>query len=301
MTPDDTDRNNQSGLPKRKKTPYEKVNSWRLSLKNAKVDSNPFMRILIEIALAFLYVDSLIFVLFFGRGIKPKSPLREWINLIVSIVIIVFFIRLLVVEAFRIPTGSMEDTMLVGDFLLVNKFIYGIRSPDWIGIPFTKAGFFIPFFRIKSFREPRQGDIVVFRFPQDKNLSYIKRCVATEGQTVEIREKNVYVDGVLFQNPPNSKFSTRTYPVSFIDNKVVPKQIEMRNRDNYGPVTVPEEHLFVMGDNRDNSSDSRFWGFLDRDLIIGKALIIYFSWDKTKPFMKMNLKIRWERIGNLIR
>ena len=123
---------------------------------------------------------------------RRKGPLREWIELIVSIIVIVFFIRLVVVEAFRIPTGSMEDTLLVGDFLLVNKFIYGVRSPDWIGVPYTRLGFFIPFFRLPGIREPRPGDIVVFRFPLDPNLSYIKRCVAVEGQTVEIREKKLY-------------------------------------------------------------------------------------------------------------
>jgi len=237
-----------------------------------------------------------------GRSNKPKSQLREWVELIVSIVVIVFFIRLAVVEAFRIPTGSMEDTLLVGDFLLVNKFIYGIRSPDWIGVPFTKLGFFIPFFHLPSFTEPKSGDIVVFRFPLDKNLSYIKRCIATEGQTVEIREKKVYIDGILFANPPHSKFaSDRIYPSSFVERAVVPHNMQMRNRDNYGPITVPQGHLFVMGDNRDNSADSRYWGFLPRDLIIGKALIIYFSFDKKPPFYKMNRKIRWERVANLIR
>lgn len=233
---------------------------------------------------------------------KPKSALREWVELIVSVVVIVFFIRLAVVEAFRIPTGSMEDTLLVGDFLLVNKFVYGIRSPDWIGIPFTKAGFFIPFFRFPSFSEPKSGDIVVFRYPLDKNLSYIKRCIATEGQTVEIRDKKVYVDGVIFENPPNSKFTSEIiYPREFVERSIVPRNMEMRNRDNYGPITVPKGHLFVMGDNRDNSADSRYWGFLSRDLVIGEALLIYFSWDARKPLYRMNEKIRWDRIGNLIR
>lgn len=214
----------------------------------------------------------------------------------------VFLIRLTVVEAFRIPTGSMENTLLVGDFLLVNKFIYGVRSPDWIGVPFTRAGFFIPFFRLPSIREPNQGDILVFRFPGDPNLSYIKRCIALEGQTVEIREKKVYVDGKMFENPPRSKFTSNVvYPRKYVEDIIVPKRMEMRNRDNYGPVVVPPGHLFVMGDNRDHSSDSRYWGFLSRDLIIGKALIIYFSWEKSVPIFKLHEKLRWERIGNLIR
>ena len=233
---------------------------------------------------------------------RKKSPARQWTELIVSIVIIVFSIRLIVVEAFRIPTSSMENTLLIGDFLLVNKFVYGIRTPDWIGIPFTRAGFFVPFFRFPGFKEPKSGDIVVFRFPLDPNLSYIKRCVATAGQTVEIRDKQLFIDGKKFENPPRSKFTSRfTLPKDHVDYDISPKNLEMRNRDNFGPLTVPSGQLFMMGDNRDNSSDSRYWGFLPRDQVIGQALIIYFSWDKFKPFLKLNNKIRWERIGKLIR
>ncbi|MBT7618940.1 MAG: signal peptidase I, partial [Calditrichaeota bacterium] len=109
------------------------------------------------------------------REMLKHNPVREWVELVVSIVVVVFFIRLAVVEAFRIPTSSMEDTMLVGDFLLVNKFVYGVRSPDWIGVPFTRMGFFVPFFRMPSIKEPEPGDVIVFRYPRDPNLSYIKR------------------------------------------------------------------------------------------------------------------------------
>jgi len=231
-----------------------------------------------------------------------KNPVREWIELIITIIVIVFVIRLAVVEAFRIPSSSMEDTLLIGDFLLVNKFIYGVSSPDWLGIPFTRVGFFVPHFRIPIIREPRGGDVIVFRYPLDPNLSYIKRCIATEGQVVEIRDKQVFVDGKKFENPPHSKFTSRfTLPSSYVDNAIVPKNMEMRNRDNFGPITVPKGQLLAMGDNRDNSADSRYWGFVPRDNIIGKALVIYFSFDKTKPWAKFNEKIRWERIGNLIR
>ncbi len=236
-----------------------------------------------------------------GKPKIQKSPLREWIELIVTIVIMVFIIRLAIVEAFRIPTSSMEDTLLVGDFLLVNKFVYGIRTPDWIGIPFTKMGFFVPFFRFPSIKEPKQGDIVVFRYPKDPNLSYIKRCIATEGQIVEVREKKVYVDGELVPLPPHHKFvADMIYPKSFVEPGIYPASMEMRNRDNFGPIEVPEGHLFVMGDNRDNSSDSRYWGFLSRKDVIGKALIIYFSWDSDLPLLQLDRKIRWDRIGNLI-
>ena len=167
---------------------------------------------------------------------------------------------------------------------------------------FTRAGFFVPHFRLPGISEPKQGDIVVFRYPVDKNLNYIKRCVATEGQTIEIRDKKVYVDGILFEDPHNSKFiHDITYPKGYVQPGITPNSMEMRNRDNYGPVTVPEGCLFMMGDNRDNSADSRFWGFLSRDLVIGKALVIYFSWDKHMKWAKMNRKIRWKRVGNLIK
>lgn len=236
------------------------------------------------------------------EAMRRKSPLRQWIELVLSIVVMVFFIRLAIVEAYRIPTGSMEKTLLIGDFLLVNKFVYGVRTPDWIGIPFTRAGFFVPWFRIPGFREIRQGDIVVFRYPLDPNLSYIKRCVAVGGQTVEIRNKSLYVDGEPFVNPPMSQFlSPFTYPPEYVEDPVVPKNLNTRNRDNFGPLTVPEGQLFVMGDNRDNSADSRYWGFLPEKNVLGKALVIYFSWDARKPLYQLNKKIRWERIGNLIR
>ena len=232
---------------------------------------------------------------------RPRTQLQEWVELVVSVVVIVFFIRLVFLEAYRIPTGSMENTLLVGDFLLVNKFVYGVRTPDWLGIPFTRAGFFVPNTRLPGFREPKPGDVVVFRYPKDKNLSYIKRCVAVEGQTVEVRDKKLLVDGQSVPEPPLSKHNSDiTYPRNAVDPAIMPANLEMRNRDNYGPITVPKGQLFMMGDNRDNSADSRYWGFLPRNLVLGKALIIYFSWDPHSYLYRLNRKIRWERIGRLI-
>jgi signal peptidase I len=234
-------------------------------------------------------------------GIKKKSAFREWSEFIGTLVLMVFFIRVTTVEAFRIPTGSMEDTMLIGDFLLVNKFIYGIRTPEWIGIPFTEIGFDIPSTRLPAPSKVKSGDIIVFKYPLDPKLNYIKRCIATPGQTIEIKQREVFIDGVKFDPPPHSKFA-KTAPLS--------KSIHERgmheprgaswNHDNYGPITVPAGQYFVMGDNRDNSADSRYWGFLPEEEIVGKALIIYFSWDSTAPMSKFYNKIRWSRIGSWI-
>lgn len=233
---------------------------------------------------------------------RPKGLIREWVEFLITLTIMVFFIRVTTVEAFRIPTGSMEDTLLVGDFLLVNKFIYGIRSPDWIGVPFTKIGFHIPSTRLPSFREVGQGDIVVFRYPRQPDLNYVKRCVAVGGQTVEIRGKQLYVDGKLYENPPESKFThQKKIPKGVRERGIFSPNGESWNRDNFGPVTIPAGHYFMMGDNRDNSADSRYWGFLSGDMVVGKALVIYFSWNKYVPWAHFYEKIRWNRMAQVIR
>ncbi|NUO18272.1 signal peptidase I [bacterium] len=232
---------------------------------------------------------------------RSKSTVREWTEFFVTLIIMVFFIRVTTVEAFRIPTGSMENTLLVGDFLLVNKFVYGIRTPDWIGIPFTEIGFSIPSTRLPAPSEVKPGDIVVFKYPLDRNLNYIKRCVAGPGQTVEIRDRQVYVDGKVWPNPPESKF-TGPAPIraGIGEPEIVRRWGASWNHDNFGPVTVPEGHYFMMGDNRDNSADSRYWGFLPESDIVGKALIIYFSWDKNQGLSKIYKSIRFNRIGDWI-
>ena len=218
---------------------------------------------------------------------KSKVPvIREYAEALIIALLAALIIRTFIVQAFRIPTGSMEDTLLVGDFLLVNKFIYGAHVPflDW---------------RLPAIREPKQGDIVVFKYPRNEKQDYIKRCIAVEGQTIEVRNKDVYVDGKRFENPANCKFIDEIIkPPGVVEYDVEPRGAG--NRDNYGPVRVPDGHLFVMGDNRDNSLDSRYWGFLPRKNLIGNALIIYFSWDKLVPFHRIFSKIRWTRIGRLI-
>jgi len=234
----------------------------------------------------------------FGKRKKPrkkKSAIREWFEALLFAAVAALIIRTFFIEAFRIPTGSMEDTLLIGDFLLVNKFIYGARTPDRIPILNIK----IPYIRLPAIREPRRGDVIVFRYPRDERLDYIKRCIAVGGDTVEIRNKVVYVNGKRVPDPPLAKYSSYTLPPGKIERGIYPPGAG--NRDNYGPVVVPEGYYFMMGDNRDNSADSRYWGFLPRENIIGKALIIYWSWDKNVPLYRFFKKVRWSRIGKIIR
>lgn len=162
-----------------------------------------------------------------------------------------------VFAAYKIPSASMEDTLLIGDFLVCNQFIYGAR------LPFIE-------YRFPALREPEPGDIVVFLFPKDHTTRYIKRCVAVGGDTVEVRDKQLFVNGVPFPDPHFSKY---------VDTLLTGQRRIRTDRDNYGPIVVPEDNYFMMGDNRDRSSDSRFWGTVSKDLVVGKATLIHWSWD----------------------
>lgn len=201
--------------------------------------------------------------------IQTKSRLRENIEAIVVAVILALFIRTFIVQAFKIPSGSMKETLQIGDHILVNKFIYGIKLPylDTTLVPIT---------------DPHRGDIVVFEFPEDKSKDFIKRVVGVAGDVVEVRNKQVYVNGAL---------QTGSY-IIHTDPSVFPPSLQPR--DNFGPVTVPPHSLFVMGDNRDHSYDSRYWGFVDLKAVKGKAFIIYWSWDKD------DFRVRWGRIGHIL-
>ena len=203
-----------------------------------------------------------------------KKLRKEWLEPILIALVLVVIIKIFIVQNFKIPSGSMEDTLLVGDRLFAVKFIYGAK------IPFINH-------RIFKIRDPKPGDIIVFKFPEDPSLSYIKRCIAVGGQTFEIRDKKVYVDGELQKLPEHAKFIDR----NILDDK----------RDNYGPITVPEGNFFMMGDNRDNSRDSRYWGFLPYENLMGKALFIYWSTDPDVEIYDIFHKVRWRRIFNLIR
>jgi signal peptidase I len=215
-----------------------------------------FVGSLIMLGLAFYARD------FFGKSLhfrdllktKKKSAEREYTAAIIVALLLALIIRAHAVQAFKIPTGSMENTLLVGDHLLVTKFIYGTN------IPFTHGD-------ILPVRDPERGDVVVFKYPENPKRDFIKRIVGVGGDVVESRDQKVYVNGILQKEPYAIHLDKGSNP-----GESVP-------RDNFGPIVVPEGKYFMMGDNRDHSYDSRYWGFVDRDLIEGKALVIYWSWD----------------------
>ena len=205
-----------------------------------------------------------------------KSTLREYFEALVTAVILALFVRTWVVQAFKIPTGSMENNLLIGDHLLVNKLVSGPSLTSFERM-------------ILPLREPKRGDVMVFKYPDEPERDFIKRVIGLPGDTLELRSKKVYINGqpldepyVHFLQPPVSTDSAFHEVTSF----------DVRER--YGPVTVPPNQYFVMGDNRDNSQDSRYWGFVKRDKIKGKAFLIYWSWDGDKHWL------RWWRLGRYI-
>ena len=197
---------------------------------------------------------------------RPVKPLwREYGEALFVALILALVIRTFVVQAFKIPSESMVKTLLVGDHLLASKFSYGIK------IPFTHT-------YIYKGEDPVKGDIIIFEYPNDPSVDYIKRIIGTPGDTIEVRNKQLFRNG----EPVKESFIRFTEP-----DRIQPV------RDNFGPVTVPADKYFVMGDNRDNSMDSRFWGFVDRSAIRAKAWRIYWSWGGLGD-------IRWDRIGKAV-
>lgn len=202
---------------------------------------------------------------------QPSAPstVREWSKAIFFAIIFALLIRTYVVQAFAIPSGSMENTLQVGDHLLVSKFLYGIKTP------FSDD-------RLLKIRDPKRGDVIVFEYPADRSRDFIKRIVGTPGDRIKIIDKQVFVNDKLYIDPRESHR----------DGAVLPGFAS--RRDNLEEFAVPADSYFVMGDNRDNSYDSRFWGFVSDKEIRGMAFIKYWSWDGTTA------SVRWGNIGRLI-
>jgi signal peptidase I len=301
---------------------------------------------------------------FFWKKKERKKPetfvekIVEFFRQLFWAAIAAFFIITFIIQNTRIPTGSMEDTILVGDFVLVNKFIYGSSSPKYI--PFTEIE--IPFFRLPAFKEPQRKDIVVFEYPGDRDqlfasergVNYVKRCIGIPGDTIEIKDKVVFVNGEQFWIPPFIKYYKGRYgnylkpvPKGVTEPRIFPKGMPW-NEDNFGPLVVPrkgstiplnkynveqwrtiidreygervvdmrddvvtikgvpvssytfkKDYYFMMGDNRDDSLDSRFWGLVSRDMVVGEAFIVLFSWNRNIPFsqlFKLIGSVRTDRI-----
>jgi len=200
---------------------------------------------------------------------KTKSAFREYAEAIIMALVLALFIRTFIVQAFKIPSGSMIPTLEIGDHILVNKLAYGLR------MPFLES-------YLVHYDSPDRDDVVVFVYPEDRSKDFIKRVIAVAGDTVELRNKKVFING---KQVEDSHGHFMGYD---------PAAGAVGSGDDYGPKTVPQNHIFVMGDNRDRSYDSRFWGFVDLNDVRGKAFLIYWSWDGTDRW------VRWERLGDLI-
>lgn len=241
-------------------------------------------------------------------GLPPsQNPTRRsvlarwfdsWMRSLGMALVLFLIIRTFLLEAFQIPSGSMERTLLAGDFLFVNKAVYGAQ------IPGTNA-------RLPGFNTPRRGDVIVFAYPKDPTLSYVKRVIGVPGDIVEMRFGQVYENGRALEEPYVQRVDPlhdgfdpefnwqREYLVRRSDEQ---RQRYHPTRDTWGPLRVPMSKYFVLGDNRDNSADSRYWGFVDESAVKGRPLVVYFSYDRgTRDALPWLTDIRWSRLGSLIR
>jgi len=197
--------------------------------------------------------------------VRRKSVVREYVEAILVAVLLALLIRTFVVQAFKIPSGSMIPTLLVGDHILVNKFIY-------------------------RFRDPRRGDVVVFKYPVEEHRDFIKRVIAVGGEDVYIKDRQVYINC----RPPDAGCRPIEEPWAYYEERLG------LGGETFGPVHVPPGSYFVMGDNRNNSQDSRYWGFVKGEKIKGKAFVIYWSWDSDRADKPLWERVRWRRLGRLI-
>ena len=208
---------------------------------------------------------------------KVKSVFREYAEAIFIALLLALFIRTFILQAFKIPSGSMEKTLLIGDHILVSKFAYGIHIPN--EIPFLNIKLFDDI--ILSQEVPKRGEIIVFKYPKNESRDFIKRVVGIPGDILEVRRQKVYINNQLYEE-------------EHVWHTEMPQNDRFVPRDDFGPVIVPPKHLFMMGDNRENSQDSRFWGFLNIDKVKGKALVIYWSWNAIDNW------VRFDRFGKVL-
>lgn len=217
-----------------------------------------------------------------GTG-KKKNTIREIVEAVVIALALALVIRAFVIQAFKIPSGSMEDTLLIGDQIIISKFAYGIQVPKPAMI--EVLGVRVPFFETKLHRTwgaLERGDVIVFRYPGDRDKDYIKRVVGLPGDKVELKDRVIYINGAKW----DEKFGVHK-GTQF--GETAEKNI------NFGPYAVPEGQVFVMGDNRERSSDSRYWGTAPIYDIKGKAFIIYWSWDSGTGWLRLG------RLANIVR
>ena len=227
----------------------------------------------------------------FGRA------LRDWTRSLLIALLLFTVVRTFLVEAFRIPTRSMENTLLAGDFLLVNKAVYGAQVPG------TRT-------RLPAFAEPGRGDVIVFTPPHEPDRHYVKRVVGMPGDTLAMIDKTLYVNGEPLSEPyarysDPDPLGDYTAPTMLWQRSFLVRRIEERvyhpSRDTWGPLVVPAERYFVLGDNRDDSEDSRFWGFVHADAVTGRPLLVYYSFEPgALGSLAYLTQVRWSRIGGLI-
>ncbi len=228
---------------------------------------------------------------------KPKGVIREYTEAILLALLLALFLRAFVVQAFKIPSGSMKETLQVGDHLLVNKLLYRTWTKHDLAEMFEVVPILgnvvkaltdlVPFDYRFRFRDVDRGDVIVFKYPRNESRDFIKRVIGLPGEVVEVRGREVLINGILLEE---------TY-TRYDDHG---DQGNFSTRERFGPVRVPEGHLFMMGDNRDNSLDSRFWGFLNMDKVRGEAFIIYWSCEELGFSCLLPRNVRWNRFGHLL-
>ena len=230
------------------------------------------------------------------RSARPRGRFfREWLKSVLIALVLFLVMRSTLVEAYKIASGSMEGTLFAGDFLIVNKLVYGAE------LPFVNA-------RIPGFREPGRGDVIIFQAPQDTRQSFVKRVVGTPGDTLAMRDGRLYRNGS-YENEP---YAVRTHrrvraareefdwQLEYLAGSATPRQYSP-TRDDWGPLVVPSNNYFVLGDNRDNSQDSRYWGFVPDTLVRGQPMFVYYSYDAENPEREEpGSRVRWARVGSRV-